>query len=204
MRTKSIVLIIVAFFVVAVGVGVFLGLNPRSLSSSEPASVSNSIQEKTGSQVATIGESTQNTGRSISKSGEPQQNISQETFTGELVAGSFSKTPYVRYNKADFEKARSEGRAIYIYVYATWCPICAAERPSILAAFDELDSPTAVGFETHWIDGQDNDEDHDLQRTFGVAQQHTHIFLKKDGNVAEKIFTPISKDEIKSKILNIA
>lgn len=169
-------------------------------SSTKPSSVSNA-QEEIISSGSSVVESANVPPAAQEESPKITESASQ-TYKGEIIAGS--TTPYIRYNKVDFDKARSEGKAIYIYVYATWCPICAAERPSILAAFDELDSPTAVGFETHWIDGQDNNEDHDLQRTFGVAQQHTHIFLKKDGSVAEKIFTPISKDEIKSKILNIA
>lgn len=128
--------------------------------------------------------------------------VGESSYSGQVIAGS--TTPYVRYNVADFEKAREDGKAIYLYYYATWCPICAAERPGIFAAFDELDRDDAVGFEVHFNDGQNTRDDNDVAREYGVFSQHTHVFLDKEGKVAQKTLNPISKEEIKSRILSLA
>lgn len=107
------------------------------------------------------------------------------SYSGEVIAGS--ATPYIRYNKADFDKALDEGKAVYVYFYATWCPLCKAERPSVLSGFDGLGETGAVGFEAHWGDGQNTAEDDNLARDYGVSSQHTHIFIGKDGKVAERV-----------------
>jgi thiol-disulfide isomerase/thioredoxin len=89
---------------------------------------------------------------------------------------------------------------IYLYFYATWCPICAAERPNVLAAFDELSDPRAVGFEVHYKDDQSNAEDAEAARLFGIPYQHTVVILAPDGTEAYRSLEPISKDTIKSEI----
>lgn len=120
-------------------------------------------------------------------------------YSGQLLAGSI--TPYLRYSKADMEKAKSEGKAIYIYFYATWCPICAAQRPSILQAFNEFSLPSAVGFEANWNDGQNTQEDDELARTYGVSYQHTALFLDKNGNLVSKSLSALSKEQIEQKLI---
>ena len=119
-------------------------------------------------------------------------------YSGQLIAGS--ATPYLRYNKADFDQALSEGKAVYVYYYATWCPICLTERPNVLGAFNELQLQNAVGFEAHWNDGQQTAEDEELARTYGVTYQHTHLFIDSQGNLVEKTLSGLSKDQIKTKI----
>ncbi len=131
----------------------------------------------------------------------PNEKTTQDNmdgYTGEMIAGA--TTPYLRYNEADFNKASGDGKTIYLYFYANWCPICNADRPKILAAFNELDNANAIGFEVHFNDDKTTDEDRAAARTFGVSYQHTTIILNKNGDVRERLLTPISKDEIKTKL----
>lgn len=120
------------------------------------------------------------------------------TYGGQIIAGM--ATPYIRYNEADFNKARDEGKVIYLYFYANWCPICAAERPTIFEAFNEMDDPEVVGFEVHYKDSQTNEEDTAAARTFGVPYQHTTIILRPDGSESYRSLNPISKETIKAEI----
>lgn len=124
--------------------------------------------------------------------------IKFEDYKGELIAGS--KTPYLRYSKEDFDKARSEGKVIYLYFYATWCPICAAERPSIFETFEEIDYGDVIGFEVHFNDPKTTKEDEDLARELGVSYQHTTIIFDKDGNEAYRSLSKINKNKIKEEI----
>lgn len=123
-------------------------------------------------------------------------------YSGEKIAGS--TTPYVRYNKADFDKARSEGRGIYLYFYATWCPLCQAERPSIISTFDSIDVANAVGFEVHWGDGQNTKDDDNIAREYGVASQHTHVFVGPDGKAIDRKIGRLSEGELESKLSQAA
>lgn len=127
-----------------------------------------------------------------------QDQMSKTGFSGDVLAGD--ETQYIRFTKADYDKALSEGKAIYLYFYADWCPICKAERPNILAAFNEMNYTDVVGFEVHYRDSVSNAEDDEMARMFGVPYQHTTIILDKNGEEYFRTLSPISKEEIKSKI----
>jgi thiol-disulfide isomerase/thioredoxin len=110
----------------------------------------------------------------------------------------------VRYNEADFEKAKSEGKGVYVYIYATWCPLCAEERPKILGAFGDLNIQNAVGFESHWKDFQDTAEDSNLAREYSVASQHTHLFIGSDGSLIYKKVGALEEGELQSRLEEIS
>ncbi len=119
----------------------------------------------------------------------------------EIIAGA--KTPYIRYSKAGFEKAKQDGKVIYLYFYATWCPICRADRPGILAAFEEMSFENVVGFEVHFNDGETNDEDEALAKEMGVRYQHTTVILDKEGNAAYRSLSGIEKETILAEIAKL-
>lgn len=120
-------------------------------------------------------------------------------YSGDHISGT--STHYIRYNKADFDRARSEGKGIYLYFYATWCPICQAERPNILSTFDSIDVKDAVGFEVHWGDGQNTKDDDNIARDYGVSSQHTHVFIGGDGSIVDKKIGRLSDGELESKLI---
>ncbi len=125
-------------------------------------------------------------------------NMHTNSYSGILIAGS--TTPYVRYNEADFNKARSEGKTIYIYFYATWCEICAAERPLVFDSFNSMNYSDVVGFEVHYKDDQSNDQDNAAIEKFQIPYQHSTLILNGKGDVVFKSFTPLSETDILSQV----
>ncbi len=106
---------------------------------------------------------------------------------------------YYRYDKVAYEQALSEGKVVFLDFYASWCPICNAEKPGILQAFNELDYPNVIGFQVHYNDGETNDDDRAIAREFGITYQHTKVLLR-DGNVALKSLEQFDKERVKSEI----
>ena len=167
-----------------------------------------------GTQKTTTNEKNENIGSAEEHTGElgetaeeiaaEQQAIkeanpgAEKTATSEKIAGT--TTPYMRYNEVDFNKARSEGKVIYMYFYATWCPICKKERPNILSAFAEMGFGDAIGFEVHFNDDETTQEDQEAARKYGISYQHTTIIFNKKGELVYRSLSPITEDEIISEI----
>lgn len=138
----------------------------------------------------------------IDSEGAGEGMLKGAAYSGQVISGS--ATPYIRYNHADYQKAVDEGKAVYVYFYAAWCPLCQSERPKIVGYFEGFEIENAVGFEAHWNDGQNTNEDDDAARRLGVFSQHTHVFVGKDGKVAEKVVSALSEEQIRSKLSAIA
>ena len=116
--------------------------------------------------------------------------IEQESGSyGQVIA-----TNFYRYNKEGYEKAKTEGKAIFLESYATWCPICKAEAPNIMAAFNEFNNDKVIGFRIHFNDNEVNDEDLEISKEFGITYQHTKIILDKTGNEVLKTLEVFDKE----------
>jgi len=98
------------------------------------------------------------------------------TYSGTILAGSSS--PLLDFNKADYDIAVNSEKLVVLYFYATWCPICRAEFPKMQQAFDELETGKVVGFRINFNDGDTDNDEVDLAGSFGVAYQHTKVFVK--------------------------
>jgi len=104
------------------------------------------------------------------------------SFSGTVLAGSTS--PLLDFNAEDYEKAKNSDKLIVIYFYANWCPICKKEVTSgLYPAFNELKEDNVVGFRVNYKDSDTNKNEENLAREFGVAYQHTKVFLKNGERV---------------------
>ena len=97
-------------------------------------------------------------------------------YTGTVLAGK--SAPLIDYNKADYDAAIKSGKLIVLYFYASWCPICRAEFPVMQGAFNELSSDGVVGFRVNYNDSDTDLNEKALASQFGVAYQHTKVFVK--------------------------
>ena len=103
-------------------------------------------------------------------------------FTGIMLAGSKS-APLLDFNEKDYQAALASDKLIVLYFYASWCPICKAEFPHAMEAFDSLNRNDVVGFRVHFNDNETTDAQVQLAREFGVAYQHTKVFVRNGERV---------------------
>ena len=96
--------------------------------------------------------------------------------TGEVLAGKTS--PLYNFTKAKYDEAIKSDKLVVLYFYADWCPICKAEVPKLYAAFDELTTDKVVGMRVNYNDSDTDSDEENLAREYGVAYQHTKVFIK--------------------------
>lgn len=118
--------------------------------------------------------------------------VSKEGYSGNLLAGSGS--PYLEFTKADYDKALSEGKVIFLEFYADWCPICRAQTPDLNAGFDSLSNPNVVGFRVNYNDSETDVSEKDIAKQFNITYQHTHVILK-NGKEVYRSSDQLSKED---------
>jgi len=121
-------------------------------------------------------ESYQTASFDISEIMEEKPDAGPVTFSGTVLAGSTA--PLLEFNQADYEKALQSKELVVLYFFANWCPICLAEIPHLYGAFNELDSDKVIGFRVSYRDNETDNSEEDIARSFGVAYQHTKVFIK--------------------------
>jgi thiol-disulfide isomerase/thioredoxin len=97
-------------------------------------------------------------------------------YSGAVLAGK--SAPLLDYNKADYDAAVKSDKLVALYFVANWCPICKVELPKLYAAFNELTIDKVVGFQVNYNDSDTDANEKALASQFGVAYQHTKVFLK--------------------------
>lgn len=99
------------------------------------------------------------------------------SYVGTVLAGS--SAPLLDFTKRDYDAAFASEKLIVLYFYAEWCPVCKRETAEALhPAFNELSRQDVIGFRVNYNDGDMDTDEKALAREFGVAYQHTKIFLK--------------------------
>jgi len=107
--------------------------------------------------------------------------MEKTSFSGEVLAGSAS--PLLDFNESDYQKAIASDKLVALYFYANWCPSCKIEFPKMQSAFDELSGDNVVGFRVNYNDNQTDKAEKALAKEFGVAYQHTKVFVKNGERV---------------------
>lgn len=103
-------------------------------------------------------------------------------YDGNKIAGKVSLL--LDFQKTDYEAALKSNKLIVLYFYANWCPICKEETANALyPAFNELTNDQVVGFRVNYNDDQTDADEKQLAREFGVAYQHTKVFVKNNQRV---------------------
>lgn len=97
-------------------------------------------------------------------------------YSGAMLAGK--SAPLLDFTKADYDAAVKTDKLVVLYFYANWCPICKAEFPIMQKVFNELTTDTVIGFRVNYNDDQTDSDEKNLAREFGVAYQHTKVFVK--------------------------
>ncbi|HLC60119.1 MAG TPA: thioredoxin family protein [Candidatus Nanoarchaeia archaeon] len=105
------------------------------------------------------------------------------SYNGKVLAGTDS--PYLEFNKVDYDNALKENKKILLYFYANWCPICRVEQSNTFAAFNELKDTNLVGFRVNYKDSETDADEEALAKEFGIAYQHTKVILKNGQRVGK-------------------
>jgi len=103
------------------------------------------------------------------------------TYSGSVLAGN--SAPLLDFNQSDYEAALKTDKLIVLYFYANWCPVCRAEFPLMQQAFNDLNSDQVVGFRVNYNDNETDNSEKNLARQFGVAYQHTKVFVKNNNRI---------------------
>ena len=103
-------------------------------------------------------------------------------YSGKILAGTTA--PLIDFDKADYDVALKSGNVVFLYFYATWCPICRAEVPELYAAFNELKTDHIIGFRVNFNDGDTDADERALAQQFQVPYQHTKVIIK-DGKATK-------------------
>jgi len=114
------------------------------------------------------------------------------SFSGAVLAGT--SAPLLDYNKSDYDKAIAANKKIAIYFYANWCPTCKKEFPKMQSAFNHLNRDDVVGFRVNFNDSDTDSSEKELAKQFGVAYQHTKVFVKNGQRILK---SPETWDEAK-------
>jgi len=97
-------------------------------------------------------------------------------YSGAVLAGK--SAPLLDFTKADYDVAVKSDKLVVLYFYANWCPICKAEFPVMQGVFNGLSTDNVIGFRVNYNDDQTDADEKALAKQFGVAYQHTKVFVK--------------------------
>lgn len=129
-----------------------------------------------------------------------QKDAMMTKYVGTSLAGE--SAPLLDYIKADYDAAIASDKLVVLYFYANWCPICKAELANATyPAFNELTTDQVVGIRINYNDNDTTKDEEDLARKYGVAYQHTKVFVRRgqqllkapDGWDKARYFTEINK-----------
>ena len=141
-------------------------------------------------------------GKSDSSYPERVNEFSEPKNPDGVVNEEVEGSNYKLFNKGEYEMALSNGKVVMLYFTANWCPICREQEPTNKEALSELEEQTEIiAFRVHILDDEETKETQALADYFAVRYQHTTVILNSNGEVSETATGPISKEELKNKLL---
>ncbi|MEK7113174.1 MAG: thioredoxin family protein [Patescibacteria group bacterium] len=109
---------------------------------------------------------------------------------------------YKPYSKTGYEKALAQKKVTMLYFTANWCPICREQEPINMETLEELsEDKDIIAFRVHILDSETTPEGEKLADDFTVRYQHTTIILDSEGKIASTTTGPLTKEELRSKLL---
>jgi thioredoxin 1 len=174
----SAVIVVIVIFILILGGGTWY-LTQESFTEGDAVLEGNLIMEK--DEDAMMEKDGSNMMEEDSKMKEDGNSVMEEDVdammhSGEVLAGKNS--PYLVFNKTDFDSAVKSDKLVVLYFYANWCPTCKAEQPKAHAAFDEFTGDDVIGFRVNYNDNQTDADEKELAKEHGVGYQHTKVFIK--------------------------
>jgi thioredoxin 1 len=97
------------------------------------------------------------------------RNVLFGAFVAFLAIGGARAADPQPYNTAGFASAQAANKPILVEIHAPWCPICAAQAPTL----DRLEHSAALGDLA--VFRVDFDSEKDVVRAFGAQKQSTLI-----------------------------
>ena len=119
--------------------------------------------------------------QTTTQSASQTPSIATSETSSKVLAGKVAQV--LDFNKTDYKAALKSDKLIVLYFYANWCPICREEVPKFYSAFEQLTTDKVVGFRVNYIDSATDGDEKGLAREFGIAYQHTKVFLKNNQRV---------------------
>ena len=173
--SKNILVIIVVVTVAIVGYAAYQYSGPRT---SEEAM----MEEKEETMVKGSGEiMVDKDDRMMEEEMMEEENMMKLEFSGQILAGT--ESPLLDFSQSDYDKAAASDKLIVLYFYANWCPICREEFPKMQRAFDQISDDGVIGFRVNYNDNETDNNEKTLAREFGIAYQHTKVFIKNEQRV---------------------
>ena len=96
-----------------------------------------------------------------------------------LIALPFGAQAAQSFNAKSFEQAQAAGKTILVDVYASWCPVCRKQQPTIQSISQQR--PNLVVYRV------DFDRDKDALKRFRVQSQSTLIVFKGKNEVSRSV-----------------
>ncbi|MBP9779246.1 thioredoxin family protein [Candidatus Gracilibacteria bacterium] len=96
---------------------------------------------------------------------------------------------YTPYSSTAVSSALAEGKTVYLFFAASWCPACRSLDSSITGNMTTIPENTVI-FKV------DYDNSTDLKKQYAVTMQHTVVKLNKDASLMKKIIGPTSIADI--------
>lgn len=95
-----------------------------------------------------------------------------------LGAWTLFGAQWTQFNAAAFQKAQAEGKTIVIDFHATWCPVCAQQKPILEKLIAEKEFANVVALVA------DYDTETALKRQMKITSQSTLVVFKGTKEVA--------------------